>query len=97
MIEARERARLAPEARPSVLVLEELFRQHLQGDRPLDARVLRPIDLPHTAGSEGRKDFVRSEADSGCDRHLFDRIVAMFGAPSRPRLGESVDGRTAAV
>jgi len=39
-------------------VLEELFRQDLQGHRPVEACVLRPVDLSHTARADGTFDLV---------------------------------------
>ena len=52
MVQARERASLPPEPRPPLLIFEELFRQDLQSDGPVDARVDRPVHLAHPADAE---------------------------------------------
>src|SRR5450759_1767385 len=69
MIERREQLRLPLKARHPFLVLEELFRQDLQRNDPLESRVLRPVNLAHPARAERRKDFVRSEARARGEGH----------------------------
>ena len=76
----------------SVPVLEELLRQDLQRDVAVEARVLRPVDLPHPARPEGREDLVRTEAGTGGERHEDVRKVygtvspgASSGCPSSSR------------
>jgi hypothetical protein len=86
MVQAREHPRLSLEAPSSFFTFKELFRQHLQGDRPVDARVLCPVDLAHAPRAQRREDLVRPELRSGGNRHAFDRILA--AKESRARLGE---------
>ena len=43
--------------------------QHLDGDRPIQARVPRPIDLAHAARAEGGVDLVGAEGGAGRERH----------------------------
>src|SRR5450759_5134163 len=69
MIERREQLRLPLKARHPFLVLEELFRQDLQRNDPLESRVLRSVNLAHPARAERRKEFVRSEARAHGEGH----------------------------
>src|ERR1700690_4252595 len=69
MVEARGQFRLALKAPTPLGILEELFRQDLQCHRPVDAGVFRPIDLPHAARAERRKDLIGAEAGAGGKCH----------------------------
>jgi hypothetical protein len=61
MVEARDRAGLALEARAHVRLRREVLRQHLDGDVAPEPRVARPVDFSHAAGAERRNDFLGSE------------------------------------
>ena len=67
VVQGGEGAGLALEAGDAVLVLEELLRQDLDGDVPLELRIAGPIDLSHAPGTERGEDLVRSEAGAGGD------------------------------
>ena len=71
MIQARQCSRLAPEARPSSLVFEELFGKDLHGHVPSQPGVLGPPDLSHSPRADRTEDFVGPEAGAGGDRHGF--------------------------
>ena len=64
MIERRHRACLALEA------LAELGRGHLDGNRPVEPRVLRLVDLTHAAGPERGEDFVGAKSRAVRQDHL---------------------------
>jgi len=46
-------------------------RQDLDGDIPLQPRVVRAVHLAHAARSDGRQDLVRTQASSGSQGRLF--------------------------
>ena len=74
MIQAREKLRLALEARSPLFTLKELFRQDLQRDRSADAGVPRPVYLPHPACPEERQDFVRAKPRAGLERQADEGV-----------------------
>jgi hypothetical protein len=76
MIQRRDRARLALEARAQVLALGDALRQDFDRYLPVEARVARAVDLAHAAGAEARQHFVWSQ--SGPRLH---------GQPSSSRTG----------
>src|ERR1035438_7568169 len=92
MVQARERTCLALEARASVCVLEEFFRQHLQCDRSVDARILRPVDLSHPAGAERRKDLVGAETSADAYCHEGNEILSVRELPHRPPILGAASG-----
>ena len=49
---------LTLEASSSIRIVRDAVGQYFDGDVALEARITRPIDLPHAAGAEGRDDFV---------------------------------------
>ena len=59
--ERRDDAGLALEPAEPLLVEGELLGKQLQSDDATEARVLRPIDLPHAALSDAREDPVVAE------------------------------------
>ena len=61
MGQLRDRARFAIEALAELRIGGERGGQHLDGDRAVEPRVARAIDLAHPAGAEGRQDLVRAE------------------------------------
>ena len=71
MVEAREHASFSLESLPPLFTFKEFFRQDLDRDRSVDARVLRPVDLARSPRAEEREDFVRAEAGAGCEAHSF--------------------------
>ncbi len=74
MVQARQRAGFPLEAKPPLFVLEEFFRQYLDRDVPAELRVLRPVDLAHSARAEGREDLVRPQACAGRERHRVTEV-----------------------
>jgi len=65
MIELRDRACFAIEPFAELRIGGERLRENLDGNRTIEARVARLVDLPHAAGPEGGEDLVRAEADAG--------------------------------
>jgi len=65
VIERRDRARLAVEALAQLRICGEGLGQHLDGDRPIEPRIARPIDLAHPAGADGADYFIGTEPHSG--------------------------------
>ena len=55
-VELRDRARLAVEALAELRVGRERLGEDLDGDRAIEARVARLVDLAHAAGPEGGED-----------------------------------------
>ena len=65
MVERGSGPGLLDEAPPTVLVRHALGGQDLDRDLPAQARVARPIDLPHPPRAQQREDFVGPELRSG--------------------------------
>ena len=65
MLEAAGDLRFLPEARGEGGVVEELGRQDLQRDVPLERGVARPIDGRHPAAAQGAEDAVGTERRPG--------------------------------
>ena len=65
MVEPRDGAGLALEAQASIRLLRGIGRQHLDGDGAGDARVGRPVDLPHAPPAQEGDDLVRPQAGTG--------------------------------
>ncbi len=61
MVQRRQHAGFALEARQPVAVRGEPRRQHLDGDIAAQLRVARAIDLAHPAGAQQRRDRVRAD------------------------------------
>jgi hypothetical protein len=59
MVQARNSPRLALEALAALVVAGKMFRQHLDSDGPVEARVFGTIHLTHAASSERGENFVR--------------------------------------
>ena len=72
--------------------------QHFDRENPIEARVVRAIDLTHAATTEQRQDFVRSEArprrEGGCGLdHKHDqraRLLRLSQRNERRELRSSV-------
>ena len=75
VVERRQHLRFAPEAREPFGSMGEAVRQRFQRDVTTQPCVSGPIDLSHTAGTERRQDFVRTEARTEGERHLARVIV----------------------
>ena len=61
MIQAGDGFGLALEALPAHRIVREMRRKNLDGDRTVQARVQRPINLAHSARAERRDNFVGAE------------------------------------
>ena len=70
VVQRRQHLRFAPEAREPFGSMGEAVRQRFQRDVTTQPCVSGPIDLSHTAGTERRQDFVRTEARTRGERHL---------------------------
>ena len=62
VIQRRQRARLALEARQPIRIGREQIGQHLDGDVALEPGVARAIHLAHSAGADRRDDLVDADA-----------------------------------
>jgi hypothetical protein len=58
MAQLRDRLRLALEASLPLRIVGELGRENLDGHRPIQPRVPRPVHLPHPARPDGGDDLV---------------------------------------
>ena len=47
----------------------EFFGQQLDGDGAVEARVSRSINLAHSPGTDPAENFIRTEPDTGRERH----------------------------
>jgi len=74
--EARDRLGLPFEALAMFWSFREMRCQHLDRNRPVEARVARPVDLTHTAGTDRFLDLVRTQHCSGFDAHFSPRGYA---------------------
>jgi hypothetical protein len=61
MIQTRHGARLALEPLAQVRPVREMRRQNFDRHCPIEARVASAIHLPHAAGAERGKNFVRAK------------------------------------
>src|SRR5262249_27100782 len=78
MRELRDGLRLALEALAPVGGGGEMGGEHLDRDRPLEARVAGAVDLAHPAGTSLGQDLVGAEASAGGERHGFLRVSAQW-------------------
>src|SRR6185369_16231315 len=98
MVERRSRLRLAREA-GEVNGVERIFRrENLDRHAPIQPRVARRVNLPHSACAERRQDFVGAEAAPGWKSHfgcagLYSRESGDRGRT--PRLGYVPERMTA--
>lgn len=69
MTEAGNRLGLAVETRFGLRVADAAGGQDLDGDVPIEARVLRAIDLAHTAHADRGDNFIGTEAGAGRQTH----------------------------
>ena len=54
---------------PAAGRLQELAREQLDGDRPIEPRIACPIHFAHPAGTERRQDLERAKAGAGRESH----------------------------
>ena len=85
MVQLRESQRLLPEAFARALVREKIAPEDLERDVPLEPRVARPVDLPHSARTQRREDFVRTQPGTGRQGHGSNAFVQLI--PKRPARG----------
>jgi len=65
VLELRDRARFAIEPFSELGISGERRWQDLDGDDAIETRVARLVDLAHSAGADGRLNFVRAEPNAG--------------------------------
>ena len=65
MIQARKCAGLPLEPLPSLFPFQEISRQYLYRNLSREFRVLRPVNLSHSASAEGRENLVAAETRAG--------------------------------
>jgi hypothetical protein len=65
-------ARFALEALARLGRVGQVRRQHLDGDRAIEARIAGAVNLADPADPDERGDFIRPETGSGGERHLQD-------------------------
>ena len=68
MIQRGERFRFALKSCQPIRIEMEGGWQNLQRDVTIKFRIACPIDLAHPAGTKGRENFIRAEADAGVER-----------------------------
>src|SRR6266545_2148617 len=84
MIQRREEACLALEAREAIRIGSERCGQDLDGDIAPKLRIARPIHFAHAACPERAHDFVRPELRTGAKHHM-NPTRAEGPAPSSER------------
>ena len=62
MVQRGDALRLALETLTKKRVARQRWRQHFNGNDPVEPGVARPVDLAHAARPERREDFVRPQA-----------------------------------
>jgi hypothetical protein len=90
VVQRRERARLSLESRQSFWICRICLRQHLDRDITTEPRIMRAIDLTHSAGAEGRHDLVRAEARSDGQSHV--RSASSRGDSNENARGKRKEG-----
>jgi hypothetical protein len=85
VVERGDRLGLALEALAALLVLGEGGGEDLDGDAAVEAGVLPPPDLAHSAGADRRQELVGPEPRSGLDWHECAEYIA------RPCIRTSLD------
>jgi len=69
MVERREDLGFPLEPRKPILIRRECLWQDFDRDVALQPGVMRPLDLPHAADSQGGQHLVRAETSAGEERH----------------------------
>ena len=92
MVQRRGGSRFLLEALQPVGIGARRSRENLDRDVAPEARVARAIDLAHPARAEQRIDFVGTEMDTGCERHVEKGLRRCYANPARrlkpPRYGD---------
>ena len=57
--------------------VQELAREHLDGDRPIEPRIAGPIHFAHPPGAERRQDLERAKTGAGRESHRMGRREAV--------------------
>jgi hypothetical protein len=74
MIERRDRPGFALKAGARIFPRSDVFRQHLDSNRPIQPGIAGLVDFAHSTCSDGGKNFVRTEFVAGGKGHIEDRI-----------------------
>ena len=61
VVQRGQELRLALEALLSLFTFKEIFRQYLDRDVPIEAQILRPVDLAHSTRPEERDDLIGAQ------------------------------------
>src|SRR5262245_19581454 len=69
VVQRRDRARLAFKPPQPMGIGRERCRENLDRHVPAEPRVLREVHLAHSARTEQRDDFVRTQSAAGCQSH----------------------------
>jgi hypothetical protein len=69
VVQQRQRARLAIEAREAFGILCHRCGQHFERHLPTESDVGRPVHLAHAARAQSGEDFVDTETAAGSQRH----------------------------
>src|ERR1700746_4007449 len=69
MIQRRNYPRLALETRFQIRVFRKMLRQNFYGDVAAKPRIVRAINLAHSARTERRNDLIRTELGSNRESH----------------------------
>src|SRR5262245_30408696 len=80
VVECSNGPSFALESSPPIRVAGKLCGEDLDGDRAIEPRVERPIDLAHAARTNQADDFIGPEAVARCQGHMSD--VAIIWWPS---------------
>jgi len=67
MVQRREHVGFALKSHDPLSVARERFGKDFQRNIALQLRVARPVDLPHPAGADQGKNFVRADTNAGCE------------------------------
>ncbi len=82
MAQRAQGARFLFEPLQAVGITRERFREHLDGNAAVQARITSPIDLAHAARTQGRLDFVWAKPCAGGKRHAWRRLYLRLVCPS---------------
>src|SRR5438309_1005964 len=91
MIQLRDGASFALEAGLQVEVGSDRRMEGFDGDNAIEPDVASAVDFSHTAGANGREDFVRAEMRAGGKTHVatatWSRVVRQLYFRAGERLG----------
>jgi len=83
MVQRRDGARFAVEAFAELRIRRQRVRQDLDRHRAIEARIARPIHLPHAARAEGRLDLIRAETGACDQSHVRECVAWIIGQSTR--------------